>query len=99
MIETNEALTRKVADLARLELSDEEVRTFTPQLGDILKYVESLGEAKVEGVEPLTHPLELPTPFREDEVRPFPAGAGGQPRVLDCAPESLDGGFKVPPIL
>jgi aspartyl-tRNA(Asn)/glutamyl-tRNA(Gln) amidotransferase subunit C len=87
MTDINEVLTRKVADLARLELSDSEVKLFTSQLGDILRYVEKLGEARVDGVDPLTHPTaaEHETPLREDEARPL------EPWV--------DGGYRVPPIL
>lgn len=99
MPEVNEALTRKVANLARLELSETEVRLFSQQIGEILKYVDQLQEVAVEGVDPLTHPLESAAPLRQDEVRVFPPDAQGAPKVLKSAPDVLDGGFKVPPIL
>ncbi len=85
MPEINEELTRKVADLARLELSPSEVSTFSAQLQKIVAYVDQLASVNVDGVEPLVHPLELKTAWREDESRP-------SPRVAD-------GGFEVPPIL
>ena len=100
MIEVNEALTQKVADLARLELSVDEVKLFTPQLAEILKYVELLGQVDVGSTEPMTHPLiDLPTPLRDDEVRPSGMDEKGMPKMLRPAPEVVDGGFKVPPIL
>lgn len=103
MAEVNESLTRKIADLARLELSDEEVKTFTSQLGQILGYVEQLGQVNVKTaqgeIEPLTHPLDLPTLFREDQVVPSLRDEQGRPKILSAAPESIEGGFKVPPIL
>ena len=99
MVEVNEALTRRVADLARLELSDTEVKTFTRQLSDILKYVDQLTQADVKGVEPMTQALELETPMREDVVRPSPVDAEGKPKVLKSAPEVMQDGYKVPPIL
>lgn len=99
MIPVNEALTRKVAELARLELSDTELQTFTLQLGDILKYVDLLSELDTSRVEPLTHPLELEAPLRADEVRPSPVDERGLPKMLRAAPETQDLGFKVPPIL
>jgi len=99
MVEVNEKLTRQVAELARLELSDQEVQVFTSQLGGILKYVEQLQEVNVQGVEPLTHPLDLATPLRPDEVRPSPLDQEGKPKVLRSAPDVLYDGFKVPPIL
>jgi len=95
-IEVNEKLTRQVAHLARLELTDSETTTFTSQLGQILKYIEKLQEVPVDGpageIEPLTHPFELATPYRPDEVR-------AAPKVLQCAPEVLEGGYKVPQVL
>ncbi len=98
----DEKLTRKIAALARLELTDQEVSTFTGQLGDILKYVDQLQKADVTGVEPMYQALgpqsEL-QPFREDIVRPSPTDAHGEPKVLEHAPEVEGGGYKVPPIL
>lgn len=99
MIEVSEALTRKVAELARLELTDAEVSTFTPQLRQILGYVELLQEVDVTGVEPLVNPFPLATPLREDVVVPPLKDADGNPKTLKPAPDTLDGGFKVPPIL
>ncbi len=92
-------MTQKVAHLARLKLTEEELTTFTNQVGDILKYVEKLQEVNVEGVAPMTHPLELNTPMREDVAVPSPINAEGKPKVLDSAPDVLNDGYKVPPIL
>ena len=44
-----------VAELARLELTDEEKSVFQPQLENIVKYVEKISEVDVEGVEPMMH--------------------------------------------
>lgn len=99
MSEVTEALTRQTATLAQLELTDEEIRTFTRQLGDILGYIEELNSVPVEGVEPLLHPLELMTPLREDVAHAPPLDAEGRSRTLGCAPEVLYDGFKVPQIL
>lgn len=95
---TGEVLTQ-IAQLARLELSAEEIRVFTPQLGDILKYVEQLQTVDVTGVELMTHPVELATALREDRVVPTVLDDQGEPKVLESAPETLHGGFKVPPVL
>lgn len=113
VIPINETLTRQVAQLARLELTDKEVATFTAQLGEILKYVDILGEANCEGrlIEPLTNPmsnpmespmsnpLDLPTPLREDVIRPSLLNDEGKPKILDSAPAVLYDGYKVPPII
>ncbi len=97
--EVNEALTRKVADLARLEVTPDEVTQFTSRLNQILKYVDQLMDADVTGVEPMVSPLDMPTPLRPDIPNPFPTDAEGKPKVLTAAPEVLYEGYKVPPII
>ena len=59
-----------VAELARLELTDEEKALFQPQLESIVKYVEKISSVDIEGVEPMMHGRELVNAFREDVVRP-----------------------------
>lgn len=98
-ITVTEELTRKVAALARLDLSDAEVSAFTSQLGDILRYVGQLQEVDVTGVEPLGSPVEGQEVMRPDEARPSPVDEEGKPKVLSSASDVLAGGFKVPPIL
>lgn len=98
-MEVSENLTKQVAYLARLELTSEEIATFSSQLQEILGYVEQLQEVDVSQIEPLNHPFELTTPLRKDEVRPSPMDSEGKPKVLQSAPETLYDGFKVPPIL
>ena len=59
-----------VAELARLELTEEEQATFQPQLENIVKYVEKISSVDVAGVEPMMHGRTLVNAFREDVVRP-----------------------------
>ena len=59
-----------VAELARLELTDEEKAVFQPQLEKIVGYVEKISSVDVEGVEPMMHGRALVNAFREDVVRP-----------------------------
>lgn len=96
-MEISETLTRKLAHLARLELPDAEVTTFTAQLGLILDYVGKLKEVSIQS--DVKSNGELETPLREDVVRPSLLNSGGMPKMLEPAPEVIDGGFKVPPIL
>ena len=86
---------RKVADLARLELSATEVEKYTGQVASILGYVEKLNELDTTNVEPLTHPLDLTTPLREDRV----AKPLGDESVLASAPDALYDSYKVPQVL
>jgi len=59
-----------VAELARLELTEEEKATFQPQLENIVKYVEMISSVDVEGVPPTMHGREIVNAFREDVVKP-----------------------------
>ncbi len=99
-IEVNEALVRKVADLARLALTDEEVRLYANQMKVTLGYVDQISKVTIpEGTEPMYHPLEIETPMRDDVVVPSPTTADGKPKMIKPAPDTLYEGFKVPPIL
>ena len=57
-----------VAELARLELTEEEKATFQPQLESIVEYVDKISAVDVEGVLPMMHGRELVNVFREDVV-------------------------------
>ena len=60
----------KVAHLARLELSEQEVAEITGQLDRILGYIAKLNELDTKDVAPTTHALAIHNAFREDEVKP-----------------------------
>jgi aspartyl-tRNA(Asn)/glutamyl-tRNA(Gln) amidotransferase subunit C len=60
----------KVSLLGRLVLSEAELDTMTHQLGDILAYMELLGEVDTTGVEPMAHAIDVSNSFREDAARP-----------------------------
>ncbi len=91
----DEAQVRKVAKLARLELSDAEIGEFTGQLSAILGYVEKMNELDTESVEPLAHSLPVSNVFREDCVKE----SLGLQAALANAPEADDEFFLVPKIL
>ena len=59
-----------VANLARIELTDEEKEKFRDQFGDILKYFDRLSEVDVEGVEPTAHAFPRHNVWDQDEARP-----------------------------
>lgn len=95
----NNEVTRKVAKLARLNLSDAEVELYTRQIQKTLDYVGQLQSVSTEGVEPMTHPFDQELLKREDRSRIPLKDAQDQPRVLEHAPEVLYGGYKVPPVI
>ncbi|MHC4192795.1 MAG: Asp-tRNA(Asn)/Glu-tRNA(Gln) amidotransferase subunit GatC [Planctomycetota bacterium] len=90
-----EAEVRKVAKLARLELSEAEVEEFTGQLSAILEYMEKMNELDTTGVEPLAHCLPITNVFREDAVKE----SIGVEKALANAPQRDGEFFKVPKIL
>jgi aspartyl-tRNA(Asn)/glutamyl-tRNA(Gln) amidotransferase subunit C len=91
----DEAQVRKVAKLARLELSDAEVEEFAGQLSAILDYVARMNELNTDGVEPLAHCLPINNVFRNDVVKE----SLGTEKTLANAPQRDGAFFKGPKIL
>jgi len=89
----------KVAQLAHLELAEEELKTFGPQIVEIINYVEQLNELDTKDVEPaiggLTPEGAKTDSARDDEV----TGSLGQKTALEEAPDSAHGHFRVPKVL
>lgn len=85
----------RLADLARIELSDEELARLAPQLDVILDSVASVSEVAGQDVPPTSHAVALANVFREDRVQPsWPAES-----MLAGAPAVEDNQFRVPRIL
>jgi aspartyl-tRNA(Asn)/glutamyl-tRNA(Gln) amidotransferase subunit C len=78
---------RHVAELARVDLADEEVDRFTEQFADILEYFDTLDE-----VPAVDREAELTNVMRPDEVR----GSLERANALENAPKTEDGYFKGP---
>jgi len=89
-----EDVVEKVAQLARLKLTDEEKETIGKQLLSILEFVNQLNEVSTEGVDAVWDGQEG-TPLRED----VPRREFSQEKALANAPEREDGFFVVPKIL
>jgi len=86
---------RKVAQLARLDLPEERIATYTGQLERILDYVAHLEAVDTEGVPPTTRAVEVVNVTREDEVTATPV----RENLLDLAPQREGDFFRVPRIL
>ncbi len=84
-----------VANLARIELSQEEEARMGAQLGDILGYVEKLKELDVSDVEPTAHAYPVKNVTRPDEVRP---GLSHE-EALANSPRVVNGLITVPKIV
>lgn len=85
----------KIAELARLKFSDGELERFTPQMNEILTYMEKLNELNTEYVEPLSHPVEQTNVFRDDEIEPSITTE----EALKNAPAKDDHHFNVPKVI
>ncbi len=90
---------RQVAKLAHLEISEEEVALYTPQMDEIVRYVEQLGEVDIEAIEPmlggLTDEGKATFTLRDDETK----GSLDQASALGQAPSAVAGHFRVPKVL
>ncbi|MGI5951700.1 MAG: Asp-tRNA(Asn)/Glu-tRNA(Gln) amidotransferase subunit GatC [Brooklawnia sp.] len=85
----------RLADLARIELSEDELARLAPQLDVILGSVAKVAQAVGPDVPPTSHPVPMTNVFRADELRPsWPAAM-----MLGAAPDAEDGQFRVPRIL
>ena len=94
-----EADIAKVAQLAHLELAEEELKTLGSQIAEIVAYVEQLNELDTTNVEPalggLTPEGARTDSSRADEIR----GSLGQKTALAEAPDPASGHFRVPKVL
>jgi aspartyl-tRNA(Asn)/glutamyl-tRNA(Gln) amidotransferase subunit C len=85
---------RKVADLARLELSEADVETMARQLSAIVDYINQLQQINTDGVEPLAHALDLHDVFRDD----VPVKSLSEDESLANAPARKDNFYSVPAV-
>ena len=61
----------KLARLARLSLTPDEVKEFTSELSEILEYVQQLDSIDVDGLKPTNHVTGLTNVMREDEIKDY----------------------------
>jgi aspartyl-tRNA(Asn)/glutamyl-tRNA(Gln) amidotransferase subunit C len=91
----DENTVRHIARLARIAVSDAEVRALAPELNNILGWVEQLQEVDVEGVEPMTAVIPNRLRLRDDVVN----DGGIRDQVLANAPAAEHGFFAVPKVI
>ena len=86
---------RKIADLARIQLTEAEVEKFQKELSLVLDYVSELSQVDTEGVEPISQVTGLVNARREDKVETSDLRAA----ILKNFPEEKDGYLKIKSIL
>ncbi len=86
---------KKVAQLARLELNENEINQHAEQLEKILEYIKQLEKINTEDVPCTTRAIEVVNVFRKDEKRNYE----NSDEILDLAPSRENKFFKVPKII
>jgi len=94
-MEIDDALIRKVAKVARLDLTDEEVKRFIPQFKEILNQFSKLRKADISGLEPVFHPVDIEGRERPDEPQPVL----DRKAALSLTPHKQDSYFKGPKVM
>ena len=91
----DQATVRRIAHLARIAVSDDEVPHLQGEINAILSFVEDLGAVDVTGVEPMTSVIPMRLPMRPDVV----TDGGIEGLVLANAPLAEDNFFLVPKVI
>ena len=86
---------RHIARLAHLRLEKDEEESLLKQLNNILGFFAVLDGLKTDGVQPMSHSIDLPNAFESDQPRPSFANQ----TALSGAPDQEDGQFKVPAVI
>ena len=94
-MELNKDTTKKLAQLAKLSFSEEELDIIQRDLSQMIGFVEKLNEIDTTGVQPLTHIGNVENRLREDEVR----GSITAEEAFKNAPSSTDQFFTVPKVI
>lgn len=91
----DEKIVKHVANLARLEIKEADISKLSNQLSKIIQYVETINELDLQGVKPTSHAVGVSNVFRADEV----VHTKVRDKLLEQAPESEGGFFRVPKVL
>jgi len=81
-----------VARLARLRLEEQEIDRMSRELSSVLDHIEKISELDLDGVPPTSHVIDVENVLRPDQPRPSRPVV----RVLEQAPDTAGGGFRVP---
>ena len=84
-----------VARLARINLTEAEAKIFQKQLDDVLKYVETLRQVDVTGVDVAAHEFPIANVFRDDAAHDWFTAE----QALSNAPRQANGLFVVPKVV
>ena len=90
---------KQVAKLAHLEITDEEIALYTPQMNSIVEYVAQLNELDTSNVEVSIGGLTPESAATKADREDIPHESLGQAKALEQAPAAVEGHFQVPKVL
>jgi aspartyl-tRNA(Asn)/glutamyl-tRNA(Gln) amidotransferase subunit C len=94
------ATVARIASLARIKVSADDLEAMVPELNGILAFVDQLGAVDTTGVEPMTAVIPNVLRLRADVVNAIPETGGGiRDAVLANAPAAEHGFFGVPKVI
>ncbi|MFD1215358.1 MULTISPECIES: Asp-tRNA(Asn)/Glu-tRNA(Gln) amidotransferase subunit GatC [Microbulbifer] len=85
----------KLAELARIAISEETIDEVSSRLGDVLQLVDQLQSVNTEGVEPMAHPMDEIQVLRADRV----TEPNRREEFLALAPQTEAGLYLVPKVI
>jgi aspartyl-tRNA(Asn)/glutamyl-tRNA(Gln) amidotransferase subunit C len=91
----NADTVKHVANLARLNIAEDEVESYVDQLSQIIGLMDQLNSLPTDGVDPMTHAVDMLMPAREDVV----VNSDNRDLLLSGAADSEQGHFRVPKII
>lgn len=87
----------RVAHLARIELTPDEIEEYGSQLEQVLQHIEKLNSLDIEGIEPMAHAAPVYDVYREDEEQPD--FLLSREEALENAPATAHEQFKMPKVI
>ena len=84
-----------VANLARLNLTEDEAERLQTEMADIIAFADTLSNLETDGIEPTNHAIRVENVLREDECR----DSYSRDALLGCAPEKQAGCYTVPKVV
>ena len=87
--------TKKIANLSRIDISDDEIEEFSVQLSSIIDWVEQLNEVNTDNIKPLNNVSFQKLRFREDNVEKN----NNKEEILSNAPDKIENYFVVPKVV
>jgi aspartyl-tRNA(Asn)/glutamyl-tRNA(Gln) amidotransferase subunit C len=94
-VKVDKELLLKVAKNSRLNLSEQEVKKFLPQMQEILEAFSKIDEVETQSVKPSFQPLEVKNIYRQDKA----GKSFSQEQALSLAKHKKDGYFKGPKVV